>query len=179
MASVHFLDLHESPDTGDGDYKRLRMSCFLLNDGLPKNAPSEFELQEGDLLAVDELFTGAGDLEGIRFVGPENDGRYLLLDAGVEELEWPLETLEFWAKKKKNNHLRELYEGPLNVILDQVASATLEDIGGGVDELFDSAEGSPFRADEEGEWEIPLSKCVWKPCLRPEEEEHQKQLPAK
>ena len=41
-----------------------------------------------DLIAFDELFTGAGEFEGVRAVGPQQeDGRYLLLEMGIDYIE--------------------------------------------------------------------------------------------
>lgn len=170
MVKLHFLDLHESPFRGE-DYGRFRMTWYLKDDGRPKNAPDDYGgISTGDLIAVDELFTGAGDLEGLRAVGPKSDGRFLLLGVGIEYIEWPKEILD-WAKEQEES-LKELYEEPLNRMLDE-SGFTIEDLVDDIDEFWDRPlDGGPHKAESNEEWEIPLSGCRWKPKLYAPGEQH-------
>lgn len=67
------------------------------------------------------LFTGAGELEGVRYVDPTKDGdknQHYLIEIGIENVERPQELLHW--DKTQDRSLRELCEAPLNEILQAV-----------------------------------------------------------
>lgn len=165
MVKVHYLDLYESPVTDDGEnYERLSMTWLLKDEGSPPaGAPNHFSLATGDLVAVDELFSGAGEFEGLRVVGPgQKGGAYLLLPIGVECIEWPKVILD-WAGDRS---LRELYEAAFNQVLDECGGFSMGDLVDDLDEFWGSKfEATPSEIDPEETWEIPLSQCKWKPSL--------------
>ena len=170
MVKLHYFDLHESPVQEEGNYERFQMTWFLKNDSPPSGVPEDdiFSIATGDLIAVEELFTGAGELEGVRAVGPLDDSgqRFVLMPVGIEQMEWPQEILDWAGNNTSKPSLRELYQDILNEIFDATAGCTLEDMVDDVDEFW----ANPIVANRTDnpdleEWEIPLSGCTLKPKL--------------
>ena len=168
MVRVHFLTLFDSPVTdGGSNYERMRWTWMLQRDGPPLGATTAdgtFEIQHGDLVAIEEFFTGAGAFEGLRIVvDREETGDTVLMGVGIEMIDWPKDIMT-WVRTQEGETLRSLYEEPLNLVLSQ--------IGGGLsmrdliedefaDEFWDDAQtGKAFKKPKsEKVWNIPLSKC--------------------
>jgi hypothetical protein len=157
---IHFLDLHESPFVND--YVRFNARWLLRDDGPPKAAPRYFAISTGDLVALEQLFTGAGEFEGLYVVGiPEEDGRLPLLNMGIESVEWPHVILD-----RAGSQLRQHYEAPLNQLVSQVMPGmSLADLTDDVEEFWSNPVEARLRKVYAGEWVIPLSECTWKPQL--------------
>jgi hypothetical protein len=86
-----------------------------------------------------------------------------LLPIGVEQIEWPKDIIE-WAGGGAS--LREIYEVPLNIVLNQCGGFTMGDLVDDLDSFWES-EFTSFdcRAKSDDTWEIPLSQCKWKVSL--------------
>ena len=205
---VHYMKLpsasSSSEKTNDDEWKweRLRREWIIINSNNNSNQNSDteendkvpssddttsdslstcFRLQVGDLLCFPELFTGAGEMEGVRMVvdttKPErtthasaatrqqdHDERYLLSKCGIEYPLFPRAIQEL--AHSRHCSLRDLYEEPLNYILQNTLhnNITLDDIFGGSANAFwenpDIARTSPSWTDRPV-WYIPLSDLVW------------------
>lgn len=114
-------------------------------------------LQQGDILYIPELATGAGEFEGMRFVGRRNNGGFELWSGGIESPAFP----QSIAENKTPQELRRNYEQYFNTIL-QEQGFSLADLFGGeevVEEFWASPDVERRRRPLEGEWHIPLSEC--------------------
>lgn len=160
MVKLHYLDLPEPP-ASDDEWAWVRLEWLLKNDGPPKGGGGAL-VETGDLIAIEKLFTGAGEFEGLRAVGPKaEDGRFVLLDVGIEYIEWPKEIVD-WAKGKSST-LKELYEGVLNEVLDKNGGFSMEDLVDDLDEFWSNPETTGAHKPQSEEWSILLSQCTRKP----------------
>jgi hypothetical protein len=91
------LKLHESPHK-DGNYEKYNMQWILDVD----NQNDYSMIQNGNMLYILELASGAGEMEGVRFVGTSSDG-FVLLGAGIESPVFP----RALAKLKSPQELRQ------------------------------------------------------------------------
>ena len=178
VVRLHVMQLHE-PAIVDGNYDRFRM-LWLIDDtngsSFPKiNTDDTCSAEDwngiscGDLLYFPELQSGAGEFEGLRFVGERSDelfdGNIPLLKPGIESIEFPPD-IAFMADKKEIS-LRNLYEKPLEALLEvQGGRMSLADIYGGsnvLEEFWSKPDIMRRRtplASEDDKWIIPLSECT-------------------
>jgi len=116
-------------------------------------------VQPGDMLFIPELVTGAGELEGVRFVGTRKEGGgYELLGAGIESPMFPPAI----ANDKSPHDLRQHYESLLDVVLQEQGGFSMADLFGGADvveEFWASPDVERRLKETEGEWHIPLNQC--------------------
>ena len=208
---VHYMKLpsasSSSEETNDYEWKweRLRREWIIINSNNNSNQNNDTEendkvsssdppsdslstcsrLHVGDLLCFPELFTGAGEMEGVRMVvertkpeitthasaatrQQENDEHHLLSKCGIESPLFPRAIQEL--AHSRHCTLRDLYEEPLNHILKNTLhnNITLDDIFGGSANAFwenpDIARTSPSWTDRPI-WYIPLSELVWETTI--------------
>ena len=150
-AALHVLKLPESPVLPGSDYSRFRMRWVL-------EGPSS-DVATGDLIQFEELLTGAGECEGLRWVGPADAaGRRELLIGDVESPVFPRAIADLFGPGAEA--LRARYEPALERLLS-LQGFTLADIFGGSSEEFWSAPDVARRDRPlEGEWIIPLAGCT-------------------
>jgi hypothetical protein len=155
LPRLHILKLHQDP-AQDGNYETFSWR-WLLDD-----CESEIKISPGDVISFPELSTGAGEFEGMRFVGVrQGDNRLALYNAGIEYPEFPpvIVTLQ----QERQLTLRAAYAALIDTLLQRQTGGpdSLEDVFGG------SAEANEFwnepallRKDpNQGEWVIPLRDC--------------------
>ena len=164
MVHLHYLDLFESPVTENGsNYDRFHMTWVLDDTNSPIGAPDGFKIQHGDLVVIEDLFTGAGEFEGVRMVidRPTEDGTAVtvLAGVGIECMEWPSELLG----EESAALLRSSYEKFLNQIISkQMSGYSLSDLVDDVEEFWDQpVEVRPPKSKADI-WKIPLSQCKLK-----------------
>lgn len=148
------LKLHESPHQ-DGNYEKYRMQ-WILNDDTDDN--TDLVIQEGDMLYIPELATGAGEMESTRFVGqPTGSHGFVLLPAGIESPVFP----RALAEQKSPHELRRDYEDLLEIVLQQQGFSLLDLFGGQevVEEFWASPDVERIPKKTHGEWHISLSEC--------------------
>lgn len=149
-AALHVLKLPEDPVLPGGDYSRFSMR-WLLDPG------SASGVATGDLVQLDELLSGAGECEGLRWVGPADAaGRRELLTGDVESPVFPRAVAERFGPG--GEALRQRYELGLEKVLS-LQGFTLADIFGGSAEEFWAAPDVVRREKPlEGEW--VLASCT-------------------
>ncbi len=173
-ASVHFLDFTENNPT----YDRFDVLWELVDldkqpmavNGISKESVmrSDFRLSEGDLVVFPALLSGAGEFEGMRFVGqkkklPTGDYSFPLLTAGIEIPEFPSVLLQHMDVAS----LKEIYEAPFNTVLQQQSNKyTLKDLFSSDEEAYNQFWNEPPVARRRGPsggdpWLISLSDCIW------------------
>mmetsp|Transcript_17593 Transcript_17593/g.27580 ORF Transcript_17593/g.27580 Transcript_17593/m.27580 type:complete len:201 (+) Transcript_17593:159-761(+) len=174
-ASVHFLDFTDNSPT----YDRFNVLWQLVDldkqpmtvSGLSKESvmKSDFRLKEGDLVVFPSLLSGAGEFEGMRFVGQKmklsaiGDYSFPLLTAGIEFPEFPSLLLQHMDVSS----LKEMYEAPFNAVLQQQSSKyNLKDLFSSDDEAYNQFWNEPPVARRRGPsggdpWSISLSECIW------------------
>jgi hypothetical protein len=154
--ALHVLQLPEDPVLPDRDYSRFDMRWLLAEE---VDAPASAALATGDLVQLDQLLTGAGEFEGLRFVGPADaDGRRELLLGDVESPVFPRAVAALAATGP--TALRQLFEPALEKVVE-LQGFSLEDIFGGDAEAF-WAEPDVQRRERKlaGEWIIKLADCT-------------------
>ena len=153
-SSLHVL---QSPLVDGWKYQACQWMLETLENA-PIEAPPNFTMREGDMLFFPELNTGAGELGGVRIVGPRDaNGDFPLLSAGIEKPIFPTAI----AVNNSPAELRERYEQPLEQVLKQ-QGFSMEDLYGGPDDLEEfwrSPDSEPTEVKEK--LIIPLSKCKW------------------
>ena len=166
--ALHVLKLPEDPVLPDQDYSRFDMRWLLDKE---VNAPAGAELATGDLVQLDQLLTGAGEFEGLRFVGPADaDGRRELLLGDVESPVFPRVVAVLAATGP--TALRQLFEPALAKVVE-LQGVSLQDIFGGNAEAFWAEPDVQHREHElAGEWVIKLADCTWVETYRFAEATH-------
>ena len=149
-AALHVLTLPEHDDKQD-DYARFRMKWLLVG--------AEGHIVPGDVIHFPELLTGAGEFEGMRFVGPPEEGGLPLLLEDVEALVFPQSIVAMHP----DGGLRARYEHAILAITESQHVALADMFGGEADlEAFwaspDVYRGAP--AATEGEYIIPYGQCT-------------------
>lgn len=171
VPSVHFLDFKD----GSPAYDRFNVLWKLIDlDKQPQTISGkseetalkrDFHLAEGDLVVFPSLLSGAGEFEAMRFVGPKTgDDSFPLLTAGIEYPEFPVYLL---IQHMDISSLKDMYEAPFNVVLQQQKTDyTLMDIFSLDEEAYNEFWKDPPVARRRGPsggdpWLISLSDCVW------------------
>jgi hypothetical protein len=146
------LKLHESPHK-DGNYEKYNMQWILDAD----NNNDDSMIQNGDMLYIPELASGAGEMEGVRFVGTGSDS-FVLLGAGIESPVFPRALAELKSPQK----LRQDYEMLLEIVLQQQGFSLVDLFGGKevVEEFWASPDVGRNTKETQGEWHIPLAECT-------------------
>lgn len=149
---LYIVKLYESPHP-DNNYDRYSMQWIL------DTAEGDDDVQQGDMLYIPEVATGAGETEGLRFVGTNNNNNngFALWSGGIEAPVFPRGIAEL----KSPQELRRDYEQLLNIVLQQ-QGFSLADLFGGdevVEEFWASPDTERQARETEGEWHIPWSQC--------------------
>ena len=199
---LYELKLHESPVLDGGrNYERFSLDWLLEvevdteadtdTENDPNSSSSKIPLlvlKTGDVIYIPELATGAGEFEGMRFIGKKqqhqqqkkttdiekkNHDKLLLLpllQSSVQYPEFPPEiiTQELYPT---NDLLRDAYERIFDTMLSRMVGGgpdTLKDIMGGGDAELDEYWSNPpiTRPSRKGteqepqqQWIIPLKLC--------------------
>jgi hypothetical protein len=173
--SIHFFS--NNPTTG---YDNFSVLWYLVDiDKAPRkaNEGSEWKrITEGDLVVFPSLLSGGGEFEAVRIVGSKttnilDEGEEVLplLTAGIEYPEFPSVIVSM--AQERGVSLREMYEVPLNAVLEsQSPSITLRDVLGGDDDSYEEFWKEPpvarRRRPPGGDpWRISLVDCVWMKTL--------------
>jgi hypothetical protein len=154
---LHVLQLHESPVAD-------RFQCQWVLQALanPIDAPPNFAVREGDVVFFPDLKSGAGELEGVRLVGPRDvNGDFPLLSAGIESPIFPTAI----ATNMTPADLRSRYEQPLEQVLQQQGLSMADLFGGAdvVEQFWQSPDSECGRrlTEVKETWMIPLESCTW------------------
>lgn len=165
---LHILELHESPVVNGDNYDRFSMQWILDTAGATADMAETFAF--GDVLLIPELLTGAGEFEGMRFLGPKLEGngnRFEILPAGVEYPELPAIIVDSDGNGEKGQSVKEKYEILFEIYLknSKCGVETLLDLNGGDKEDLAQWWANPpiqrrrkYQSDEE--WVIPLKDCT-------------------
>ncbi|KAL7464540.1 hypothetical protein ACHAXS_004878 [Conticribra weissflogii] len=178
--TVHFLQLSDAAAEElrqNPDLHRVLWQLTDLDrpplplDETPTTTMTWPGIAEGDLVVFPALLTGAGEFEGMKFVGPKSaivwstdDGggeegnqsatRTLpLLTAGIEYPEFPV--LVANMAKGRNQSLRDMYEAAFEIVLADPqppgnGKLTLRDLMSGDDEAVEQFWGDPPMARRRG-----------------------------
>jgi hypothetical protein len=160
------LQLPEAPPTNVGIAHQL----WILDDDQGRAKPLGCNdesyprpVQPGDLMYFPQLISGAGEFEGVRYVGErlverEENGLPLLFTS-VESPIFP----GMFAQQPPQN-LRQKYEPIFHRILQSQGGLSLEDLFGGVtvvEEFWANPDVERRRLTEIKEtWVIPLKECT-------------------
>jgi hypothetical protein len=156
LPRLHVLKLHEDP-VQDESYERFDLQ-WVLDDSSNQDAI----ISPGDVLLIPDLLTGAGEFEGMRFVGqrepPSNHLR--LLSGGVESPEFPPDIIPMHSGR----NLRDVYGKLLDALLlkSDGGIESLEDVMGGPEEVDEYWNEPPQLGEKkkDGQWVIPLKNCT-------------------
>lgn len=191
MVHLHVLKLHEPAVVDGNNYDRFSMMWLIDDSGPPRkpvlvageddtcDATSDSNNEQtcsqewkgiefGDLLFFPELQTGAGEFEGLRYAGERSEeltaNMTPLLVPGIESVEFPPDIV--YMADKRGTSLRDMYERPLEKVLNMQGNMSLVDLYGGSDvvEQFwakpDVMRRRTPLASENDRWIIPLSGCT-------------------
>lgn len=153
---LYILKLHEPPHK-DGNYEKYAMQWILDDDNI--DVSDDKRIQQGDMLYIPELASGAGEMEGVRFVGdPTGSNGFVLLGSGIESPVFPRALVE----QKSPPELRRDYEALLEIVLQQQGFSLVDLFGGQevVEEFWANpdVERNP-KKETQGEWHISLAEC--------------------
>jgi len=148
-ARLIVLRLPAHDDHAD-DYSRFRRHWLLVG--------AQGEVEPGDVVQCPELLTGAGEFEGLRFVGPsDEEGRLPLLPGGVEAPVFPKAIIDMLGGEVVAAELRARYEEALEASLRMQRGMSLGDIfGGNAEEFWASPDVQQKEPQLEGEYVIPF-----------------------
>lgn len=148
-ARLIVLRLPAHDDHAD-DYSRFRRHWLLVG--------AQGEVEPGDVVQCPELLTGAGEFEGLRFVGPsDEEGRLPLLPGGVEAPVFPKAIIDMLGGEVVAAELRARYEEALEASLHMQRGMSLGDIfGGNAEEFWASPDVQQKEPQLEGEYVIPF-----------------------
>lgn len=156
LPRLYILRLHESPLQPDNNFERFDRQWIL--DPTDTTEPAS-EIQTGDAIFAPELLTGAGEMEGLRFVGKAvASSGYELLSAGIESPVFPTEITVATTPEE----LRQMYEPLIEIVL-QKQGFSLQDLLGGADvaeQFWTEPDKESVRRETEGSWRIPLKDCA-------------------
>ena len=170
---LHILQLHENPVIDDDNYERFSWRWILV---VPNDIPDTTKgllptISTGDVISFPQLLTGAGEWEGIRWVGSRlSEDRtaasisFPLYKAGVEYPEFTSEQVQ-WLQQY-NVTLRMAYEDLLDTALRRNHNGgptSLSEVLGGKDPLEDYWKNPPIlrrRHQLDVDWLIPLDQCT-------------------
>lgn len=149
---LHIIKLHESPHPNN-NYERYDMHWLL--DTTTRTAKPE--IQHEDMLYIPELATGAGEMEGVRFIVGNGSNGFELLGGGIESPVFPQEI----ANDKSPQELRQDYERLLNIVLQEQGLSLAELFGGAevVEEFWGTPDVERRPKTKEGEWRISWNEC--------------------
>jgi hypothetical protein len=124
LPRLHILKLHQDP-VNDGNYEKFSYR-WLLDDTSQSESSSDDEMKvsPGDVVFFPELSTGAGEFEGMRFVGPRRqiDNRLALYNAGIEYPEFPPVIVTLFLPQQERHPsltLRAAYATLIDTLLQQ------------------------------------------------------------
>ena len=148
-ARLIVLRLPAHDDHAD-DYARFRRHWLLVG--------AQGEVEPGDVVQCPELLTGAGEFEGLRFVGPsDEEGRLPLLPGGIEAPVFPKAIIDMLGVEVVAAELRARYEEALEASLRMQRGMSLGDIfGGNAEEFWASPDVQQKEPQTEGEYVIPF-----------------------
>ena len=164
LPKLHILKLHVDP-AENGNYEKFSRQWFLDDDegSSPTTTTKKKNpiILPGDVLFFPNLLSGAGEFEGVRFVGKRQNSKsnYLILhNGGVEYPEFPIEILSL---QPIGRSLRSAYGELLDKMLTRSHNFLLEDAMGGPDEVEEYWKKPAILREKErsGEWVIPLKNC--------------------
>ena len=161
---MHVLKLHENPVLPGNDWERFRCR-WLLDDPAGEVAP-------GDVICLEELMTGAGEFEGLRFAcaladPAEASARPHLLElqqGGDEAPSFPPGIVRL-VEEEGGAGLRSRYHAVLDRLLVRQGlsmAVFCEGCDGGVEGFWSDVEAGGCRGQvrqPRGEWLIPLAAC--------------------
>lgn len=161
---LHILKLPMSSISFDYDF--MFKTRWIIDDDskdiVPGFRASEgAKVQNGDLIFFPELQTGAGEFEGLRYAGEcKNEKLLPLLMSDIESAAFPREI----AVMAKESHytLRQLYEAPLQYILELDGEFSLSDIYGGeevVEDFWSNPDIINNKEEMQDTFLIPMSQC--------------------
>jgi hypothetical protein len=167
LPRLHILKLHQDP-APDENYETFSWR-WLLDDDSEELESEMKEISPGDVVFFPELLTGAGEFEGMRFVGArqEVDNRLALYNAGIEYPEFPPVTVILQQERQLT--LRAAYAALIDTLLQRQTGGpdSLEAVFGGsaqVNKFWN--EPAILRKDpNQGEWVIPLRDCQRKETI--------------
>jgi hypothetical protein len=149
---LHLLQLHESPVRNGDDYERFDWQWILINDN-----QNSFGITAYDVVCIPDLMSGAGEFEGVRFVGDLTESGWPLWKAGIEYPEFP-------SVIAQQGDLRVKYQDIFDAIMGEVhCGRTFADLMGddeAVAQFWASPKVSRRRRAAAQEWHIPLSRCA-------------------
>ncbi len=153
-ATLHVLSLSVPPpdDRGWDDW-------WLLKD-------AQGEISVGDLLHFEDLLTGAGECEGLRWALPaEQKGQWRLVPGDVESPVFPanLEQLTGGRRMEAGTTLRQLYEPGLEQLMVLQGFSLADHFGGSTAEFWATPDMSikyPGTQRDAAMWEVDLSCCT-------------------
>ena len=162
LPRLHIIKLQQNP-AQDGKYEIFSWR-WLLDDSESEG----MKISPGDVVSFPELSTGAGEFEGMRFVGARQvDDRLALYNAGVEYPEFPPVIVALQQERQLT--LRAAYAALIDTLLQRQTGGpdSLEELFGGsaeVNEFWN--EPALLRKDpNQGEWVIPLRDCQRKETI--------------
>jgi hypothetical protein len=191
--SLHVLQLHESPFAVVEQKDRFHCQWVLrvmMTTGnsppspcccRPMDAPPHGEsddVKEGDVIFFPELNSGAGEFEGLRWVGPQQPQQQqpqpqqdammkgdcfpLLATGGIEH---PIFPAVIATAHTTPEELRSKYENLLDQML-QYQGLSMADVLGGADVVEQFWQHPPSQSgrrltEVKETWMIPLESCKW------------------
>ena len=122
--SVHYLDFKDGKPAYDRFHVLWKLVDLdkqptVLGDNVDGSKQNDFRLAEGDLVVFPTLLSGAGEFEGLRFVGlkmTDDDDALPLLPAGIEYPEFPSLIVQHIDNVAS---LKSIYEAPFNAVLEE------------------------------------------------------------
>lgn len=170
--SVHYLDFKDGRPAYDRFHVLWKLVDLdkqptVLGDNVDGSKQNDFRLAEGDLVVFQSLLSGAGEFEGVRFVGAkmaEDDDALPLLPAGIEYPEFPSLIVQHIDNVAS---LKTIYEAPFNAVLQEQSSKyNLRDVFSSDEDAYNQFWNDPPIARRRGPpggdpWLISLSDCIW------------------
>eukprot|EP00873_Tetraselmis_striata_P018868 jgi/Tetstr1/439132/TSEL_027584.t1 len=157
-ATLHVLRLPASPPASQkwGD-------AWLLDD-------SQGEIENGDLVHFEELLTGAGECEGLRWALPaEAAGAWRLVPGDVEFPVFPADQGMLVKGRAEGATLRQLYEPALEALM-ALQHVSFSDLLGGDTTEFWAAPDTKIRYPgldpDSALWRVDIAACTRVATLR-------------